>query len=80
MDEREKDPSTLAPPFLGQAREVLGMPVDLLDDELARARRPIQRNGWNEPDGLHSILARGVVALEHATESSSNASISSTWA
>ena len=52
MDERDRDPAAPAPAFLGQARLVSGMPVDLFDDELAPARRPIERNGWNEPEDL----------------------------
>ena len=55
--------------FLEPGREAVTVEVDMLDDERARALDLVRERGWSVAEGLHSIFSRGLVGLEHGSES-----------
>jgi uncharacterized small protein (DUF1192 family) len=51
--------------FLDPDRTDVEVRIGMLDDELARAQRLTEENGWKPDEGLHIIFSRGLVSLEH---------------
>lgn len=56
--------SEQAKSFLEPERKAVSVEIRMLDDELARAERLVERNEWAPREGLHIIFSHGLVALE----------------
>ena len=67
-EERESGYERVSRVVLEPERKRVSTEIAMLDDELARARRLIERNGWSNEEGLHIVFSRGLVALEHDGE------------